>query len=143
MIEITHADLKNLRDTNQLIPGMQYRITDYITTTAQENTKTAGHQFDIIVTADSTNILNEKAKAIQHEGDTYFSNSNLAAWEIWYCLDNDDERFAWTSNDPNKLDEIFKVEYTDNNNVPHIAATSAKKEYVTNISGYGENPDEY
>jgi hypothetical protein len=143
MIEISYADLKNLRDTNQLIPGMQYRITDYITTTVQADTKTAGHQFDIIVTADGTNILNEKAKAIQHEGDTYFANSNLAAWEIWYCLDNDDERFAWTSNDPNKLDEIFKVEYTDNNNVPHITTTSTKKGYVKYINKSGTNLDDY
>ena len=25
----------------------------------------------------------------------YFTNSNLNAWKIWYCLDNDTSRFAW------------------------------------------------
>lgn len=25
----------------------------------------------------------------------YFQNSNLSAWKVWYCLDNDTSRFAW------------------------------------------------
>lgn len=25
----------------------------------------------------------------------YFANSNLSAWKVWYCLDNDTARFAW------------------------------------------------
>lgn len=25
----------------------------------------------------------------------YFKNSNLNAWKVWYCLDNDKSRFAW------------------------------------------------
>ena len=92
---ITWDELKTLRDSSKLIPGHQYRITDYQCTTTQENTQSAGHQFDIIVTADSTNKLNEKARACLHDGDTYFKNSNLAAWQLWYSLDNDANRFAW------------------------------------------------
>ena len=92
---ITWHELKQLRDGNNLLPGHQYRITDYQCTTTQENTQSAGHQFDIIVTADSINKLNEKAKACLHNGDTYFENSNLTAWQLWYSLDNDTERFAW------------------------------------------------
>jgi hypothetical protein len=56
-----------------LISGRQYRITDYVTTTVQVNTRSAGHQFDIIVTADDVNVLNENARAIQHKEDTYFN----------------------------------------------------------------------
>ena len=41
-------------------------------------------------------MLNEEARAIQHEGDTYFADCDLNAWKIWYCLDNDATRFAWT-----------------------------------------------
>jgi hypothetical protein len=96
-VKITYDELKSLRDSSKLIPGKQYRITDYITSTSQANTKSAGHQFDIIVTADDVNRLNEKARSIQHEGDTYFKDSNLSAWEIWYCLDNDTNRFSWAS----------------------------------------------
>jgi hypothetical protein len=95
ILSIRHATLKSLRDNGQLIAGQQYRIIDYITTTSQADTQSAFHQFDLIVTADDEKTLNEKARAIQHEGDTYFANNDLNAWEIWYCLDNDTERFAW------------------------------------------------
>lgn len=95
LIKVTYAQLKSLRDKSNLMPGMQYRITDYQCTTTQEDTQSAGHQFDIIVTADSSSKLNEKARAVSHDGDTYFASCNLAAWELWYCLDNDTNRFAW------------------------------------------------
>lgn len=99
-INISYEELVTLRDDNLLTPGVQYRIIDYVTTTTQENTKSAGHQFDIIVTADSTNTLNEEARACLHEGDTYFSNAGakLEAWKIWYSLDNDTDRFSWAGN---------------------------------------------
>ena len=93
--EITWSNLKTLRDSSKLIPGATYRITDYTCTTVQEGTQSAGHVFDILVTADDVNVLNENAHAIQHSGDTYFANSDLSAWELKYCLDNDTNRFAW------------------------------------------------
>ena len=103
MINITYMDLRALRDSDQLVPGQQYRITNYKCTTSAAGTKSAGHQFDIIVTADSESVLNEEARAIQHDfpDDTpadvknYFANSDLNAWKIWYCLDNDSDRFSW------------------------------------------------
>ena len=95
MVETTYSDLIDLRNNSQLVPGQQYRITDYVTTTTQSDTQSAGHQFDIIVIADDVNILNENARAIQHDGDTYFSNSDLNAWEIKYCLDNNTNKFEW------------------------------------------------
>ena len=93
-IEINYVDLVTLRDNAQLIPGQQYRIIDYITTTSQENTQSAGHQFDIIVTALNESTLSEEAQAIQHSNDKYFDSSNLSAWKLWYCLDNDTNRFV-------------------------------------------------
>ena len=74
-ISITWSDLKAKRDAGQLTPGMQYRITDYQCTTTQANTKSAGHQFDIIVVADDERTLNETARAAKHEDDTYFANT--------------------------------------------------------------------
>ena len=71
-VKITYSELKALRDNSKLIPGQQYRIIDYVTTTAQENTQSAGHQFDIIVTADDEKTLNENARAALHDGDEYF-----------------------------------------------------------------------
>ena len=91
----TYNDLKEKASQNSLIPGMQYRITDYVTMTkASDSYASAGHPFDIIVTADSTNTLNENARAVQHEGDTYFANSNLAVWKLKYKLDND-STYVW------------------------------------------------
>ena len=98
MISVTYNELKTLRDNSQLIPGQQYRITDYVTTTSQADTQSTGHPFDVIVTADNENTLNEEARACIHEGDTYFSDAGakLEAWKIWYCLDNDKARFPWS-----------------------------------------------
>ena len=36
MLSVTYAELVTLRDEGELIAGMQYRITDYVTTTAQK-----------------------------------------------------------------------------------------------------------
>ena len=97
MVEITYDELVSLRDSNQLTPGMKYRIIDYETMTSQAETASAGHPFDIVVVALDGNTLDEKASAIWSERDTdgYFADCNLAAWDVRYCLDNDVERFAW------------------------------------------------
>ena len=108
-IEINYVDLVTLRDNAQLIPGQKYRIIDYITKTSQENTKSAGHQFDIIVTALDESTLSEEAQAIQHSNDKYFDSSNLSAWKLWYCLDNDTNRFAWAGDE--KIGEIKHESY--------------------------------
>lgn len=175
LTEVTWSELKDLRDNAQLVPGTLYRITDYQCTTTQENTRSAGHQFDIVLLALSENKLAEEGWAMMNENDVYdvtfsdgvtkkcylyfiedtdcnlvlyediakgmdlgygiddfvefdnnnktaeigvpyndddygdgfisiaepnvqynyFSNSNLSAWKVWYCLDNDTDRFAW------------------------------------------------
>ena len=95
LTETTYAELKVLRDNSELKTGRFYRITDYETTTVQENTQSAGHPFDILVRAVSESELEGKVSAIQHSGDEYFVNSDLAVWELWYSLDNDTSRFAW------------------------------------------------
>jgi hypothetical protein len=92
---ITWDTLKALRDSGKLQKGLRYRITDYRCTTLQTDTRSAQHPFDIIVTALSSSMLSEKALAILHDGDTYFANSKLQGWQLWYCLDNDVTRFAW------------------------------------------------
>lgn len=163
MTEITRQELKNKRNAGELTPGSLYRITDYNCTTTQENTQSAGHQFDIVLLALGANKLAEEGWAMMHDniydvtfsdgvtkkcyiyfqssdsvnvvildtllgsqglgpdGDifikeddktatvefpityldeenvpyNYFQNSNLSAWKVWYCLDNDADRFAW------------------------------------------------
>lgn len=95
ILKVDWATLKDMRDNGKLAQGKQYRITDYVCTTSQQDTQSAGHPFDIIVVADSPNTLNENARTVAHEGDTYFANCKLSAWEIKYCLDNDTARFEW------------------------------------------------
>lgn len=97
MVEITYAELKELRDNGKLVPGCKYRMIDYETTTSQEGTQAAGHPFDLILTALDEKTLDEKCSAIQsaRDVDRYFANNNLGAWEVLYCLDNDLNRFRW------------------------------------------------
>lgn len=97
MIEVTWQELKDLRDAGNLIAGMKYRMIDYDTYTSQEGTESAMHPFDLILTALDNKTLSEECSAIQSARDTegYFANSNLGAWKVWYCLDNDMSRFSW------------------------------------------------
>lgn len=150
MVETTWANLKSLRDNSKLVAGRQYRITDYQCTTTQINTKSAGHQFDIMVTADSTNKLNEVARAIQHSGDSYFANSKLEAWKIWYCLDNDTDRFGWADSSNGK-GVIYRMIDEYNNDAPYdfknILFTHTESEVFftagTASITYGYNGDFY
>lgn len=169
LVSVTYKELKDKRDAGKLTPGALYRITDYNCTTTQENTRSAGHQFDIVLLALSESKLAEEGWAMEHPTDVYdvtfsdgvtkkcylnfdaplyegnpatniidvdtllgyaqaesyqlvvnettktavsedimstdleeenlsynyFQNSNLSAWKVWYCLDNDTARFQW------------------------------------------------
>ena len=128
LTEITWSSLKSLVSTGTLIPGMKYRITDYNCTTTQDFTRSAGHQFDIIVEALDNNTLSENASAINHSvsnGETdYFADCDLNAWKIWYCLDNDKTRFAWaddtkTNNKENGRGVIYRMIDEFGNDCPY------------------------
>lgn len=134
IIKVTYLELKNLRDSGNLITGQQYRITDYVTTTIQDGTQSAGHPFDIIVTALNENTLSENASAIQHEGDTYFMNSNLSAWKLKYSLDNNIEIFGWV--DDNCKGVIYEMVDEFDNDLPYDFKNIQFKRYST--SGYIE-----
>lgn len=99
MIPVAWAELVGMRNRGELVPGMQYRITDYVATTTQAETQSANRPFDIIVTADSATTLSEWARATHHDGcdgaGVPFWNSRLNQWLLRYSLDNDTSRFAW------------------------------------------------
>lgn len=95
-VAISYSELKDLRDGNGLVPGMWYRINDYLTTIPANhanNVQSAGHQFDVIVRADDKSRINENAFAAPHEGEDYFAGCMLEAWQLKYCIDNDIQRF--------------------------------------------------
>lgn len=211
MVEVTHAELKTMRDNGKLTAGALYRITDYQCTTTQENTRSAGHQFDIVLLALSENKLAEEGWAMEHPTDVYdvtfgdgvtkkcylnilnqnlayiidvatslgtdvytvnideyselktdeenktaiasipsefltqenlpynyFQNSNLSAWKVWYCLDNDKSRFAW-ADDSVDNGNIGNLTYYDN--IGHMEYECVRyaesDEVVNNIKYYG------
>ena len=97
MINATYDELVALRNNSQLIPGQMYRMVDYDTYTSQVDTQSAMHPFDLILTALDNKTLSEQCCAVHSERDTegYFAYSNMGAWRVWYCLDNDLSRFSW------------------------------------------------
>lgn len=140
---VTYVELKSLRDNSKLIPGGVYRITDYQCTTTQTDTQSANHQFDIIVTADLKDRLNEAARAVRHDNDknlpdatdgtAYFANSKLEAWKIWYCLDNDASRFDWADVENGK-GVIYRMIDEFNNDVPYDFKNIQFKRYKVTYS---------
>lgn len=118
LVVTTHAELVTLRDGGKLTAGALYRITDYECTTKQADTHSAGHPFDIVVMALDSKTLAERAWAMPHDGDEYFKNSKLEAWQLWYSLDNDTDRFAWA--DPvNGKGVIYRMIDEHNNDCPY------------------------
>ena len=87
---VTHAELVAMRDAGELIAGRRYRIIDFVTTTSQPDTRSAGHRFDIIVTADTPDSINENARATKH----VFTTEELAVPTY----------YLWTSNNNNEND---------------------------------------
>ena len=143
MTPITYAELVELRDNGKLVAGAFYRITDYITTTAQENTHSANHPFDVIVLALSENTLAEEAYAFQSARDTdgYFANSNLSAWKLWYSLDNDVERFAW-ADDENGKGVIYRMIDEWNNDLPYDFKNIQFRRKISLDEGYPQFSEE-
>ena len=117
MIETTTEELRTLKANGNLIPGMNYMITDYNPTVTgivriaektlnisnqlylKNNTKVA--PFDIVLTALSITDISEKGFAIgkhytnieaRQRYHRYWGNTNFTAWELNVIVDTDDER---------------------------------------------------
>ena len=114
---VTWAELKSRRDSSRLTPGGIYLLTDYVATTTQDNTRSAGHAFDLILFAEDVDVLSEDCLARRHEGDDYFAKANLAAWRVSYCLDNDKSRFLWADLENGK-GVIYRLIDEWNNDIP-------------------------
>lgn len=142
MAEITYAEIVALRDAGELIPGMIYRITDYTCTTTQDDTQSAHNDFDIIVTAVDVDKVSETARAIRRAGDTYFENSNLEAWQIWYTLGNDTTKYGWA--DPeNGKGVVYRMIDEFNNDCPYDFKSIQFKRYNTTITSLSSDLSGY
>ena len=89
-VEVTWQELKDLRDSSALVPGCQYRNIDYKTTTVQEGTRSAGHQFDVIVTALDEKTLSEDAKATHRKKELlpWFEHDDSDYPERFFYVDS-------------------------------------------------------
>ena len=99
----------------------------------ERGAKEAGHVFDIIVLALSESTLSETAWADHHEGDTYFTNCKLEAWELKYCLDNDTTRFKWADS-TNGKGVIYYMKDEWENEAPYDFKNIQFKRQLTNGS---------
>lgn len=101
-VNTTRSALKTLRDNSKLIPGTWYRITNYYAiispTVADISSQGNGPLYDIVVLAISPNELSEEARATHHindDGTIVLESSEIESWKVWYCIDNDTDRFSW------------------------------------------------
>ena len=136
IIEIAYEYLKQIKDAGQLIPGQMYRIINYFTTTTQENTRRApasatSQSFDLILTATSPSSFSETAKAKPNGfSETYWASSNLDAWEIKYCFDNDKTRFWW-ADETNGKGVIYYMKDEYGNECPYDFKNIQFKRWAT------------
>lgn len=136
IMEIAYEYLKPIKDAGQLIPGQMYRITTYFTTTTQENTRRAPNSatyqsFDLILTATSPSSFSETAKAKPNSlSETYWASSNLDAWEIKYCFDNDKTRFWW-ADETNGKGVIYYMKDEYGNECPYDFKNIQFKRWAT------------
>lgn len=125
LVSITYADLVALKNASELVEGTYYKIIDYVTTTngksanTNEPSRSAGHQFDIVVRATSTSTLSELASVSLHEGDTYFATQNVGAWQIWYDINNDTTKYNWAVTDGTGKGVIYRMIDERQNDLPY------------------------
>jgi hypothetical protein len=119
-IPVYWSELIGLKHDQMLTPGQSYRIKDYVTTTTSDNTQSAEHPFDIVVTALDESTLSENAKAIQPNGDIPIATCSITfnngeddlvlirdIWSDWL----EEHLYAWYSIDDGN------TYYTDNMDV--------------------------
>ena len=124
LINITYDDLVTLKTNSELYEGAFYRITDYVTTCnaytprTGEPSRSAGHQFDIIIQALSSSTLSDTGTASLHSGDTYFANCNLGAWKVYYDIENDTNKYKWADT-TNGKGVIYRLIDERGNDLPY------------------------
>lgn len=139
--EYTYEELTHLAHTGALKPGSLYRMTDYCTIavdpSGEDKFISAEHPFDLILIATSANTFAEKVTAVMHDGDSYFEGQNLAAWQVWYTIENDADKFNWA--DSHGKGVIYRLIDENQNDCPYDFKNIKFKRYkvagVTSTSG--------
>ena len=156
---VTYAELVALRNAGELVPGQRYRITDYVTTVANDTeARSAGHPFDLIVQAIDTDTLAAEAPPVYSRTrpdmqPARFYSESLGAWFYRYA-DGDaefdgTEYYAWKDKDDN-LAYSQTLTPADDTEV-YVAIDSnddawgdiADADHIDTFSDFGESFDEY
>ena len=132
-IEVTHSDLLDMCDNGTLVPGQQYRIIDYLTTVydEEEETRSAEHPFDLLVTAATNSKLKAKAVPLHSSRDTtgYFNGYDLEKCEVWYDINNDSTKYKWAEEENGK-GVIWRMRDFDGNDCPYDFKNVQFKRYA-------------
>lgn len=133
-INITYRELVKKRNAKLLIPGVYYRIIDYDTIAEGSDNKgavwkSAMHPFDIIIQAIDNSTLSHQAKAAKSKRDTtnYFDANDLAGWQLWYDLDNND-KYYWAREDAKGI--IYRMIDSNNNDLCYDFKNIMFKRYI-------------
>ena len=118
VVNKTYSELKTMISNSQLVPGVKYCITDYVTKVpstinlpdgTQSSTITSAESgFNVIVKALTNNKLSEDARACGRSGGLV---ANFGAWELKYNIDNNVDRFAWASSSGKGVIYYMKDEF--------------------------------
>lgn len=112
MTEVTYSQFVSAVENNQLIHGMKYKITDYVTKingvydlsligksgVYLPYATSAEHPFNLIVEATGVNTYNENVKAEKNTDYTVYwdqHNNNLEAWELKWTHLNDRTKYSF------------------------------------------------
>lgn len=133
-INITYRELVEKRNAKLLIPGVNYRIIDYDTIAEGSDNngavwKSAMHPFDIIIQAIDNSTLSHQAKAAKSKRDTtnYFDANDLAGWQLWYDLDNNN-KYYWAKEDAKGI--IYRMIDSNNNDLCYDFKNIMFKRYI-------------
>ena len=132
LIEVTYAELVNLKNTSSLVKGQNYLLTDYMTTYKQPNTgvmKSSGIVEPLILTAVSENQISNVCRSTLYPQDivyyeitgdigNYFGTEGFTKGKIYRRIDtlrNNDIGTDWRhiKYDRNGVDKLLFEDYTE------------------------------
>jgi hypothetical protein len=133
LIEVTYAELVDLKNNSKLNPGSKYCIIDYNTIVEKGEFTSAGHSFDIIVEAISENVLSENAQACRcfnskrdHGVETNSDIFNYTDKNDWYY-------YGHAYGGPTLPDDVLKLKNEANIDV---VSTDYGKIQISDVNQY-------